>query len=287
MQLEASRRLNSLRKEMGALTFSSYEAQPVTKNGEVVDLKLLAHNQARDIIESFMIAANVATATHLKSLGSPIIERVVREPRRWDRIRQIAQSLGHELPDEPQPKPLSDFLAARRSADPASFRDLSLSIVKLLGPGEYVVEYPDGEQTGHFGLALDDYSHSTAPNRRFADLVLQRLLHASNQGGPAPYTGAELDRIAAHCTEREDAARKVERFMRKSAAAYLLRHRVGETFSGIVTGASAKGTYARIHSPSAEGRIVRNECGKDVGDGVRLRLIRVDEEKGFIDFECE
>lgn len=284
LQLEAADRLIKLRQKLGALTFSSYEARPITRDGQVIDLRLETQNRARELIESFMIAANVATATFLKSQGWPIIERVVRAPRRWDRVQQIAAQYGFALPPDPSHKPLSDFLTARREADPEGFRDLSLCIVKLLGPGEYVVEYPTGPQTSHFGLALDDYSHSTAPNRRFADLVLQRLLLAAFRKEPTPYNDGELEKIAAHCTEREDAARKVERLMRKVVAAYIMRDRIGEVFPAIVTGASPKGTYVRVKTPPIEGKVVRGELGMDVGDNVKVRLREVDLERGFIDF---
>jgi exoribonuclease-2 len=253
-------------------------------NGEVVDLVLIRHNRARDLIETFMIAANVATATFLKTHGWPIIDRVVRAPKRWDRIRQIAASYGTTLSEEPNPKPLADFLAARRAADPAGFNELSLTIVKLLGAGEYIVERPDGPQTSHFGLAVDDYSHSTAPNRRFADQVLQRLLLALLSKQPNPYSDKELEEIASHCTEREHAARKLERSMRKIAAAYIVRNRIGEVFDAIVTGASWKGTWVRVKNPPIEGKVIRGEIGLDVGDKVRLKLLNVDPERGFIDF---
>lgn len=285
MQLQASRRLIALRKRMGALTFSSYEARPVIRDGHVVSLEVRQRNAARDLIESFMIAGNVATATFLKTRGFPIIERAVRAPRRWDRIAQIAAGYGVKLPEDPAPKPLSDFLAQRREADPREFRDLSLAIVKLLGPGEYVIEPPGQQLTGHFGLALDDYSHSTAPNRRYADLIIQRLLFASLRAEPVPYQIAELEEIAQHCTEREDAARKVERFMRKVAAADLIQPQIGRTFSAVVTGASEKGTYVRLLSPAVEGKVVRGERGMDVGDRVQVRLLSADPERGFIDFE--
>ena len=284
LQSEAARRLISLRKRTGALTFSSYEATPIHKNGVVVDLKLVRHTHARDLIETFMVAANVSTATFLKSNGWPIIERVVRAPKRWDRIRQIASSYGTDLPLEPHPKPLSDFLAARRTADPEGFHELSLSIVKLMGAGEYVVEYPAGAQTSHFGLAVDDYSHSTAPNRRYADLVIQRLLMAVLRKQPFPYADGDLQAIAQRCTEREHAARKVERFMRKIAAAYIVRNRIGENFDAIVTGASWKGTWVRVKQPPIEGKVIRGEIGMDVGDRVRVRLLSVDPDRGFIDF---
>ncbi|HEX7858690.1 MAG TPA: RNB domain-containing ribonuclease [Verrucomicrobiae bacterium] len=285
LQAEVSDRLMTLRCKMGALTFSSYEARPIMRNGEVVDLRVTHQNLARDLIESFMVAANVAVATFLKSKGLPIIERAVSAPQRWDRIRQIAANYGTELPPEPAPKPLSDFLRERRTQDPAEFQDLSLTIVKLMGPGEYVVEHPTGPQTSHFGLALDDYSHSTAPNRRFADLVIQRLLFAALNNIPRPYSDSELDQIAKHCTEREDSARKVERLMRKIAAAHVVRDRIGETFPAIVTGASHKGTFVRLKAPAVEGKVLRGERGMDVGERVRVRLIGVDAERGFIDFE--
>lgn len=285
MQFEASRRLITLRKRMGALTFSSYEAKPVTRAGKVVDLQLSAPNRARDLIESFMIAANVATATFLKERGFPIIERSVQAPERWDRIREIAAGHGFPLPEAPAPKPLSDFLADRRLRDPNTFQYLSLTIVKLLGPGQYVVEPPGAQLSGHFGLALDDYSHSTAPNRRYADLIIQRLLFAALRGEDIPYSGSELTEIAQRCTEREDAARKVERLMRKVAAADLMRDDVGRSFPAIVTGASPRGTYVRLFAPAVEGKVVRGERGMDVGDRVRVQLVAANAERGFIDFQ--
>jgi exoribonuclease R len=227
----------------------------------------------------------VAMAQYLKEKRSQAIRRVVRTPRRWDRIQAIAAQFGVSLPATPDPRALSAFLEQRKTADPLHFPDLSLSVVKLLGPGEYIVESPGAEQEGHFGLAVHDYTHSTAPNRRYADLVTQRLLKAIGAGAAAPYSEAELGAIAAHCTEREDAARKVERLMRKVAAASLLSHRVGEVFDGIVTGAAPKGTYVRLLKFPAEGRVVRGAQGIDVGDKVRVGLVGVDVERGFIDFE--
>jgi exoribonuclease-2 len=255
------------------------------ENGEVKDLAVRQHNVAEDIIESFMVAANVAMAQYLKEKGSLSIRRVVRTPKRWDRIQQIAGQFGVKLPAEPDTHALSEFLEQRKAADPVHFPDLSLCVVKLLGPGEYVVEPPGSEQTGHFGLAAADYTHSTAPNRRYADLVTQRLLKTTVSGGPAPYSETELSGITAHCTEREDAARKVERLMRKVIAASLLGKRIGEVFEGVVTGASPKGTYVRLLKFPAEGRVVRGDKGIDVGDKVQVRLAFVDVEKGFVDFE--
>jgi len=285
LQLETSEKLRGLRKQHGALTFGSVEATPVVEDGEVKDLTINRHNVAEDIIESFMVAANVAIARYLKEKGSLSIRRVVRTPRRWDRIQALAAQFGAKLPSLPDPRALSEFLDQRKAADPAHFPDLSLSVVKLLGPGEYIVEPPGAEHEGHFGLAVADYTHSTAPNRRYADLVTQRLLKAATAGGAGPYAEADLSQIAAHCTEREDAARKVERLMRKVAAACLLSRRIGEVFDGIITGASPKGTYVRLLKFPAEGRVVRGARGIDVGDQVRVRLAAVDVAKGFIDFE--
>ncbi len=285
LQREASERLRGLRKAHGVLAFSSVEATPVVENGQVKDLVISRQNAATHIIESFMVAANVAMALHLKDHGTLSLRRVVRTPKRWDRIQAIAAQKGARLPDTPDPKALADFLDRQRQADPEHFPDLSLAVVKLLGPGEYIVELAGQEHVGHFGLAVNDYTHSTAPNRRFADLVTQRLLKAVAAGTATPYPEPELTRIAAHCTEREDAARKVERLMRKIAACDLLRQRLGEVFDGIITGASPKGTYVRLLKLPAEGMIVRNARGVDVGDKARVRLVSVDMDKGFIDFE--
>jgi exoribonuclease-2 len=285
LQQEVSEKLRGIRKEHGALTFGSVEATPVVENGEIKDLTLNRHNVAEDIIESFMVAANVAMAQYLNEKKSLSIRRVVRTPKRWDRIQAIAAQFGTNLPAVPDPRALSGFLEQRKAADLAHFPDLSLSIVKLLGPGEYVVEPPGGEQTGHFGLAVHDYTHSTAPNRRYADVVTQRLLKAAAAGGASPYAENELSGIAAHCTEREDAARKVERLMQKVAAASVLSRRVGEVFDAIVTGVSPKGTFVRLQTFPAEGMVVRGAQGIDVGDKVQVRLSSVNVGQGFIDFE--
>ena len=273
----------------GALNFESIEASPVVVNGKVVDLAVARRNRARDLIEDFMVAANRTVATYLSTHGSASLRRVVREPKRWDRIVALAAEVGEVLPEKPDNVSLSEFLARRRAADPDHFADLSLSVVKLLGPGIYVLErrLGDRRETGHFGLAVADYVHSTAPNRRFADLVTQRMLRAVESKLPSPYSDAELTEIASRCTERGEAARKVERTMRKVAGASMLAERVGESFAAIVTAASPKGTYARVLSPPVEGRIVRGGRGLDVGDTVRLKLVVADPVRGYIDFAHE
>ncbi|MEP7002706.1 MAG: RNB domain-containing ribonuclease, partial [bacterium] len=278
--------LKLLRQQAGALEFDTIEATAVAQNGKVQSLAVTRKNRARDLIEDFMIAANVAIAQYLAEQKRSAIRRVVREPKRWSRIVDIAKQYGVTLPAIPESKALADFLAVRRQADPLRFADLSLSIVKLLGPGEYVVDKPGpGDDQGHFGLAAHDYSHATAPNRRYADLVTQRLVKAAIAGTPAPYTDDALATIAAHCTERENAANRVERVARKSAAALLLADRIGTVFDAIVTGVNADGTYVRLLSPPAEGRVMRGEAGMDVGERVRVRLTRTDPTRGFIDFE--
>ena len=289
LQDEAAQRLRRARSESGALDFESVEASPVVVAGKVVDLVVARRNRARDLIEDFMVAANRSVATFLLEHNVPAIRRVVREPKRWDRIVALAAELGDALPDKPDNKALSHFLASRRTADPEHFADLSLSVVKLLGPGEYILERRMGDRrsAGHFGLGVADYVHSTAPNRRFADLVTQRLLRAVRSGGALPYSDDALVAIAKRCTERGEAARKVERTMRKVAGASMLADRVGESFAAVVTAASPKGVYARVLSPPVEGRIVRGGAGLDVGDTVRLTLVTADAAKGFIDFAHE
>lgn len=285
LQLQLSEQLRGLRKKHGALTFGAIEATPVFDDGEIKDMKIRQHNVAEDIIESFMVAANVAMAQYLRDKGALSIRRVVRTPKRWDAIQTVAGRFGVTLPVMPDSRALSEFLDQRQAADPLHFPELSLSVVKLLGPGEYLVETPGAEREGHFGLAVNDYTHSTAPNRRYADLVTQRLLKAASAGEPSPYSEQELSGIAAHCTDRENAARKVERLMRKVAAASLLVKRVGEVFDSVVAGASSKGTYVRLLGFPAEGRVIRGAQGIEVGDKVRVRLVSVDIDKGFIDFE--
>jgi VacB/RNase II family 3'-5' exoribonuclease len=283
MQDEAAQRLRRRRIDQGALQLETVEARAVAKDGNVVDLKLTLKSRARELIEDLMIAANGATARWLEERRFASIRRVVRKPKRWDRIVALAAPHGTELPADPDPRALSEFLRERREAAPASFAELSLSVVKLLGPGEYAVADPDCPE-GHFGLAVEDYAHSTAPNRRYGDLVTQRLLKAAAHGDRPPYNAAELGTIAARCTEREDHARKFERTMRKVAAALFLSRRIGEEFDAVVTGVSSTGTFVRLIDPPAEGRVVEGERDLDVGDHTRVRLVATEPTRGFIDF---
>jgi len=250
----------------------------------VLDLTVRHKTRARYLIENLMIAANGVIAERLEDSGRPSIQRVVRVPERWPRIVELAAQQGGHLPPEPDARALANFMARRKREDPDHFPDLSLAVVKLLGSGEYDVVRPGAESIGHFGLAVQDYTHATAPNRRYADLIIQRLLKALLEHKPSPYSDDDLAAIAARCTERDKAAKKVERRMRKYAAVALMRKRIGQVFDAIVTGASPKGTYVRLVAPPVEGRVVRGEAGMDVGDHERVRLIDVDEERGFIDF---
>ncbi|HEY0780878.1 MAG TPA: RNB domain-containing ribonuclease [Thermoanaerobaculia bacterium] len=284
LQDETAQRLRELRFEHGALGLQTIEARPVFEQDQVTGLEAETRNRAKDLIEDFMIAANGSTARFLASRGLPSLRRVVREPKRWPRIVELAAALGESLPGDPDAPALEKFLERRRRADPLRFPDLSLSVIKLLGAGEYVVDHPGQTPPGHFGLAVRDYTHSTAPNRRFPDLITQRLLKAALGGGQGPYPPAELDALATHCTEQEDAANKVERQVQKSAAAMLLEHRIGQRFDGIVTGASEKGTWVRIFHPPVEGKVVHGWDGMDVGEKVRVKLVGTDVERGLIDF---
>jgi len=288
LQDEAAGRLRRLRHEHGALDLETTEMKPVFVDGKVTDLREDKKNRAKELIEDFMIAANGVTARFLDGHGLPSLRRVVRTPKRWPRIVQIARDLGVHLPDDPDARALNEFLEKRRQADPDDFPDLSLSIIKLLGPGEYAVDPPGGDPPGHFGLAVKDYTHATAPNRRFPDLITHRLVKAALHRRPAPYSMDELEGLARHCTLQEDAANKVERQVRKSAAALLLEDRVGQSFDAVVTGASDKGTWVRtVRHPLVEGRLERGFEGLDVGDRLRVRLISTDVERGFIDFARE
>lgn len=285
LQNEAAERLEALREQRGAISFDTVEARPVTANGVVVKLEVTQPNQARELIENTMIAVNTSIATFLEANGIPAIQRIVRNPERWPQIVALAKRWGTTLPPEPNGRALATFLRQRRRADPQGFADLSLAVVKLLGSSEYVVIRPGTKHSGHFGLAVQEYTHSTAPNRRYVDLVIQRLLKAVMSRQPAPYTAEQLEAIAQHCKQQERAARKVERQMRKAVAVQWLSGQIGTIFDAIVTGASQKGVYARLLAPPAEGRIVRGEAELAVGDRVRVRLISTDAARGFIDFE--
>jgi VacB/RNase II family 3'-5' exoribonuclease len=285
MQFEAAKRLRDARKRLGALHLETIQATPsIDENDQIIDLSIDEQNSARELIENFMVAANGAMAEFLDRRGVVSLRRVVRTPDNWPRIVELAHELNETLPSEPDVRALSEFLDRRRVADPERFADLSLGVVKLLGPGDYVVQIPGRESEGHFGLAVHRYTHSTAPNRRYPDLITQRLLKASLAQGPAQYSAHELDQIAEHCNDRESAARKVERKMRKVAAAMFMRKRIGEEFQAIVTGVSPKGTFARILKPPVDGMVVRRERGLKVGQHVRVKLLSTDPEKGFIDF---
>ena len=286
LQDEAAGRLRLRRHERGALRFETVRTRPVVENGRVRALEEDRRNRAKELIEDFMLAANSATASFLEQRGYPSIRRLVRSPKRWPRIVDIAARLGETLPEEPRPADLSRFLERRRAADPDAFAELSLSVLKLLGSGEYTVDLPGQPAPGHFGLAAEDYTHATAPNRRYPDLVTQRLVKAALAGRPASYEPAALEELARWCTRKEDDARRVERQVSKSAAALLLAGRIGETFDAIVTGASEKGTWVRTCRHPVEGRLTRgsDDDDLDVGDRVRVELVSVNVERGFIDF---
>jgi len=279
-----AQRLRARRREQGALEFETLQPRAVFDGERVVDLRQQVQNRARQLIEELMIATNGCTARFLASGGGASLRRVVRSPERWLRIVQVARELGESLPDEPDSAALERFLVKRRTADPESFADLSLVIVKLMGRGEYVVEGSAATPIGHFGLAVRDYTHSTAPNRRYPDLITLRMLKAQLAGVPSPYGMAELNALAAHCTQQEDAAQKVERRVRKSEAALLLQSRIGERFDAIVTGRSARDTWVRVFSPPVEGKLVTDDATLDVGRRVRVKLIATDVERGFVDF---
>jgi VacB/RNase II family 3'-5' exoribonuclease len=284
LQDEAAVSLRGRRHRLGALNFDRMETHTVVAGGKVQGIAALPKNRAGALIEDFMVAANEVMARMLREAGVSSIRRVVRSPRRWPRIVELAANYGEKLPAEPDPAALNEFLQRRKAADPARYEDLSLSVIKLLGPGEYVLARQGDPAEGHFGLAALDYTHSTAPNRRFADLVTQRLVRAVITQSPAPYPDDQLGAIAENCTEKEDAARKVERAMAKRIAAVLLQDRIGDTFAAIVTGASVKGVYVRVLDPPVEGRLVRGERGVDVGDHVKVTLLSADPWRGFIDF---
>jgi VacB/RNase II family 3'-5' exoribonuclease len=284
LQDEVAQALRSERYRHGALNIETIEVRPVMLNDKVVDVVKQEKNHATELIEDFMIAANEVVARMLETNKVSSIRRVVKTPERWSRIVELAAKQGEQLPAEPDSKALNEFLIKRKAADPDHFADLSLAIIKLMGPGEYVLERPGEPEQGHFGLAVQDYTHSTAPNRRYADLVTQRLIKALLASQHAPYSDDELATIALNCTVKEDAARKVEREMSKRIAALAMSTRIGETFDAIVTGVTSHGTFVRVLKPAVEGLLAQGQQGMDVGDKLRIKLIRTDIERGYIDF---
>jgi VacB/RNase II family 3'-5' exoribonuclease len=284
LQDKVAQRLMARRHQQGALSLETIEPRAVFEGEVLTDLRLEQKNRAKELIEDFMIAANQATVSYLKGKGVPSFRRILRSPERWQRIIEVAARWGEHLPPEPDARALEVFLVARRKADPLRFPDLSLAIVKLIGRGEYVLDQSKDGSPEHFGLAVRGYTHSTAPNRRFPDLITQRLVKAALAGAPTPYLPDELQYLAEHCTEKEDDAERVERQLRKSAAALLLESRIGQQFDAIVTGASDKGTWVRLLDPPVEGKLVMGASGLDVGDGVRVQLMSTNVERGYIDF---
>ncbi|MDI3254115.1 MAG: RNB domain-containing ribonuclease [Bacillota bacterium] len=284
IQNHVAQLLRSQRYRRGALNLQTIETNPLMRDGEPVEIQMHLRNPATDLIEDFMIAANEVVATSLDKAKFSSIRRVVKTPKRWDRIVELAARYGTKLPETPDPKPLHDFLCERQKADPDHFPDLSLAVVKLLGSGEYVLERAGETAEGHFGLAVQDYTHSTAPNRRYADLVTQRLVKAMLAKQKSPYSDEELAAIAQQCTRQEDAARKVEREMRKRIAAVVMHDRIGQQFTAIVTGVNGHGTFVRTKSPHVEGMLVRGAKGVDVGDRIQVTLTHTDPERGYVDF---
>ncbi len=284
LQDEAAQDLLEERHRLGALDIDRVEAEPVIADGQVQGINERRKNRASELIENFMVAANGVMARTLLNSGVSSIRRVVRTPERWPRIVDLAARYGETLPAEPDSAALNAFLQKRKAADPVHYTDVSLAVVKLMGPGEYVLSRPGGEQLGHFALAAHDYTHSTAPNRRFADTVTQRLIKSVLAKSKCPYTDQQLDSIAQNCTLKEDAARKVERIMQKRIAAVALRPRIGETFAAVVTGVTPKGTFVRVLSPPAEGLLTSGQRGVDVGDQLRVKLVSADPRRGYIDF---
>ncbi len=282
LQDEVAQTLRKLRYASGALNIDTAEVVPLLLNQEVTGVANVEKNPATELIEDFMIAANGVVARLLEKVSS--LRRIVKTPEHWDGIVRLAAAQGEKLPAQPDSKALNDFLVKRKAADPDHFADLSLAVIKLIGPGEYVLERPGDPEQGHFGLAVQDYTHSTAPNRRFADIVTQRLIKTLLDGKPGPYSDDELAAIAANCTQKGDAARKVEREMSKRLAAVAMSHRVGETFDAIVTGVTPKGTFVRVLQPHIEGLLAQGAQGLHVGDRVRAKLTRTDVQRGFIDF---
>ena len=285
LQESTATKMRLLRHMHGALVLDTIEAKPVFSGNTLMDIVPDARNRAKEIIEDFMIAANSVTAKYLTSKNYVSIRRVVSSPKRWDRIVSLAAKLGTVLPAQPNSIALENFLVSSQKADPLRFPDLSLSVIKLLGSGEYVVQLPGSSVEGHFGLAVKNYTHSTAPNRRYPDLITQRILKAAIAGRPAPYSTEELKALAEHCNTTENTVNKVERQLVKSAAAILLEARIGEQFDAIVTGAADKGTWVRIMNPPLEGRLSSGYVGLDVGDTLRVQLTSTNIKRGFIDFK--
>jgi VacB/RNase II family 3'-5' exoribonuclease len=284
LQDETAQKMRELRHRLGALDLERTESEAVMSDGHITGIKARHRNRASELIEDFMIAANGIIARLLRESRVSSIRRVVRTPERWDRIVELAARAGEHLPEDPDSAALNRFLIKRRTEDPVHYADVSLAVIKLMGPGEYVVERAGSPGTGHFALAVHDYTHSTAPNRRFADLVSQRLVKSVLTKVAAPYSDGELDHIAGNCTLREDAARKVERAMHKRIAAVAMSDRIGEVFPAVVTGVTHKGTFVRIVSPPVEGRLMRGERGLDVGDQIHVTLLATDPKRGYIDF---
>lgn len=282
LQNQTAQRLKTQRFSHGALTLQTTEFQPLIVDDQVIELQKQQKNHATELIEDFMIAANGVVARMLEKVSS--LRRIVKEPERWDRIVQLAAAHGEKLPSVPDSKALSEFLLKQEAAAPEHFADLSLAVVKLIGRGEYVLERPGEPAPGHFGLAVRDYTHSTAPNRRFVDIVTQRIIKATLAGKANPYSDSELTTIAANCTEKENAANKVERDMAKRMAAVAMQKRIGETFDALVTGVTSNGTFVRAVQPQVEGLLAQGSQGLDVGDKLRVKLVRTDVQHGFIDF---
>ncbi|UUX93834.1 RNB domain-containing ribonuclease [Methanoplanus endosymbiosus] len=286
LQHKASLRLRKFRMQNGALDLETAEARPVMRGNDVSDIISMKQNEAHRIIEEFMVAANRTFAGFLMDAGVPMTHRVVKIPEKWDLICEVVAGYGVTLPDSPDSKALTEFLAGQRVSDPKTFPDLSLTIVKLLGHGEYVPYNPGDAPVGHFALAVPDYTHSTAPNRRYNDLIIQRIVKSVLDGKKVPYTPGELERLSVRMTDRDKASQKVERFMLKSAAAVLLSKSIGKVFDAIVTGASGRGTYVRIYDPPVEGRVMEGYEGLYVGRKVKVSLLMTDAYRGYIDFEC-
>lgn len=284
LQARVCRVLSDLRHDRGALSLETIRTRPVFDEDVITELKADTPNSAKRLIEDLMIAANGVTARYLAGKNFPSIRRVVKTPRQWTRIVELAAEKGAELPAEPDAKALELFLVEAKKKDPTGFPDLSLTIIKLMGSGEYVLEVPGAQATGHFGLAVKDYSHSTAPNRRFPDVITQRLLKAAMAGESPSYSNEELEEIATHCTQQEDAAKKVERHLEKSAAAILLAPAIGRQFDAIVTGVTDRGNWVRIFRPPVEGKLAGGPSGLRVGNRMRVKLVSTDVDRGYIDF---